>query len=51
MNESLMSVSYNNHKLTQLEPRFDEEYGVYWALMNPRAGSFNPQFLGEVRLY
>jgi len=34
---------------SQLEPRFDEEYGVYWALMNPRFGSFNPQFLGEVR--
>ena len=32
---------------TQLEPRFDEEYGVYWALMNPRFGTFNPQFLGE----
>lgn len=32
----------------QLESRFDEEYGVYWALMNPRAGSFNPQFLTDV---
>lgn len=36
---------------TQLEPRFDEEYGVYWALMNPRFGSFNTQFLGEVRSF
>jgi len=31
---------------TQLEPRFDEEYGVYWALMNPRFGSVNLQFFG-----
>jgi DSF synthase len=34
---------------SQLERRFDEEYGVYWALMNPRFGSFNAPFLSEVR--
>ncbi len=36
-------------QFAQLESRFDEEYGVFWALMNPRFGSFNPQFLSEVR--
>lgn len=35
----------------QLETRFDDEYGVYWALMNPRSGSFNPQILSEVRSF
>jgi DSF synthase len=36
----------------QLEPRFDSEYGVYWAQLNLRPQpSFNPQLLIEVRQF
>ena len=34
----------------QLEPRFDSDYGVYWAQLNLRPQpSFDPQLLIEVR--
>jgi DSF synthase len=33
----------------QLETRFDEDYGTYWAILNPRSSpTFNPQILTEV---
>jgi DSF synthase len=36
----------------QLEPRFDSEFGVYWAQLNMRPHpSFNPQLLIEVRQF
>ena len=37
---------------THLESRFDEEYGIYWALMNPRRKPcFSPQLLLELRAF
>ena len=34
----------------QIEPRFDAEFGVYWATMNPQPRPcFNPQLLHELR--
>src|SRR5437870_2706695 len=33
----------------QLETRFDTEYGVSWAILNPRTPSLNPQILIEIR--
>lgn len=34
----------------QLETRFEDESGTYWALLNPRSSpTFNPQILIEVR--
>jgi DSF synthase len=37
-------------KFEQLEPRFDAEFGVYWAVMNPLSRPcFNPQLLHELR--
>jgi len=39
-------------ELSQVETRFDPEYGAYWAYMNPRPRpSFNPDLLRELRLY
>jgi DSF synthase len=36
----------------QLEPRFDVEYGTYWAQLNMRPNpSFNPKLLIEVRQF
>jgi DSF synthase len=36
----------------QIEPRFDPEYGTYWAQLNMRPNpSFNPQLLIEVRQF
>ena len=37
---------------TQLSTRFDPDYGISWALMNPDAiPCFNPTLLNELRLY
>ena len=39
-------------QLRQVETRFDPEYGVYWAYMNPRPRAcFTNQLLRELRLY
>ena len=36
----------------QIEPRFDAEFGVYWATMNPQPRPcFNPQLLLELRTF
>ena len=36
----------------QIEPRFDAEFGVYWATMNPQPRPcFNPQLLLELRCF
>ena len=36
----------------QIETRFDAEFGVYWAMMNPRPRPcFNPQLLHEFRSF
>lgn len=38
--------------IQQVETRFDPEYGVYWAFMNPRPRAcFTPQLLQELRDY
>ncbi|HEX9276414.1 MAG TPA: crotonase/enoyl-CoA hydratase family protein [Casimicrobiaceae bacterium] len=37
---------------TQVETRFDVEYGVMWGFMNPKPRpTFNPQLLSELRAY
>jgi DSF synthase len=37
---------------TQVETRFDAEYGVMWGFMNPKPRpTFNVQLLGELRAY
>jgi DSF synthase len=37
---------------TQVETRFDVEYGVMWGFMNPKPRpTFNPQLLTELRAY
>jgi len=39
-------------QLSQVETRFDEEFGVYWAFMNPRPRPcFNTELLSELRTY
>jgi len=39
-------------QLSQLETRFDPEFGVRWALMDPKPRpTFNPQLLAELRGY
>ena len=39
-------------ELSQVETRFDHEYGAYWVYMNPRPRpSFNLNLLRELRLY
>jgi DSF synthase len=39
-------------KPAQVETRFEEEHGIYWAYMNPRPRPcFNPQLLAELRSY
>jgi DSF synthase len=39
-------------QLRQVETRFDPEYGVYWAFMNPRPRAcFTNQLLHELRAY
>jgi DSF synthase len=40
------------NRFEQVETRFDVEYGVYWAFMNPRPRPcFNVQLLEELRRY
>ena len=50
---AIADVHYLSHApYDQLEPRFDSEYGVYWAQLNLRPQpSFNPQLLIEVRQF
>ena len=50
---AIADVRYlNQPQFDQLEPRFDSEYGVYWAQLNLRPHpSFNPQLLIEVRQF
>ena len=39
-------------RFEQVETRFDVEYGIYWAFMNPKARPcFNTQLLDELRGY
>ena len=41
-----------NASFSQLQVRFDADYGVYWAYMNARPRPcFTPQLLDELRLY
>lgn len=50
---AIADIRYLTHaQFEQLEPRFDSEYGVYWAQLNMRPyPSFNPQLLIEVRQF
>lgn len=50
---AIADVRYLSHaQYDQLEPRFDSEYGVYWARLNLRPQpSFSPQLLIEVRQF
>ena len=50
---AIADVRYLTHaQFDQLEPRFDAEFGVYWAQLNMRPyPSFNPQLLIEVRQF
>jgi DSF synthase len=50
MNAAADIRALNQTRFEQLDPRFDCEYGVYWAVMNaaPRP-CFNPQLLLELR--
>jgi DSF synthase len=39
-------------QLGQVETRFDEEFGVYWALMSPRSRPcFTQELLSDLRTY
>jgi len=49
---AVADVLYLTPHYDQIEPRFDAEYGVYWAQLNLRPHpSFNPQLLIEVRRF
>src|SRR5215813_13757970 len=48
----LAEVRYLNQPKSQVDTRFDEAYGVYWAFMNPRPRAcFNMQLLSDLRAY
>ena len=48
----LTSAFLPQTQFQQVETRFDVEYGVYWAFMNPRPRPcFNIQLLEELRGY
>lgn len=52
MNAAADVLRLTQPRLSSVDTRFDEEYGVYWAFMNPRgAPCFTPTLLRELSAY